>query len=327
MLIVERQQRVLQILRERKVAELEELARALPALRIHTYDGDTPQDARRAVRARANVVLTNPDMLHAGILPHHTKWIGLFQNLRYVVIDELHTYRGVFGSHLANVLRRLDRIARFHGSTPTFVFASATIGNPAEHAAKMLGRPVGLIGQSGAPSGEKHVLVVDPPIVNHELGLRASYVKTTVSYVADLLKAEVPTLVFGQSRNQVEVMLKYLRDRLAAEHISPDLVHAYRSGYLPETRRRIEQSLRDGTIRCVVATNALELGIDVGGLDAVVCAGYPGTLASTWQRFGRAGRRRARAIANSRLNRRRAGDCAPRRRSAACRQSDRRAPP
>lgn len=257
-----------------------------------TYDGDTPADARRAARERSGVLLTNPDMLHAGILPHHASWARLFANLRYVVLDELHTYRGVFGSHLANVLRRLVRVARFHGSEPRFLMSSATIGNPAEHASRMLGRDVALVGDSGAPVGPRRVMVYNPPVVNAELGIRASYLKTAVRLVGDLVEAEVPTLVFGQSRNSVEVMLKYLRDRLeSVPGVGPDAVHAYRGGYLPKTRRRIEGQLRDGEIRCVVATNALELGIDIGSLSAVVCAGYPGTVAGLWQRFGRAGRR------------------------------------
>ncbi len=256
-----------------------------------TYDGDTPGDARRAARERSGILLTNPDMLHAGILPHHASWARFFACLRFVVVDELHTYRGVFGSHLANVLRRLSRIARFHGADPVFVFASATIGNPREHAQRMVGREVALVGESGAPSGPRHVVVYNPPVVNAELGIRASYLKTAVSITADLLRAQVPTLVFGDSRNGVEVMLKYLRDRLAADRLDPDSIQAYRSGYLPETRRRIEQGLRSGAIRGVVATNALELGIDIGSLQAVVCAGYPGSIAALWQRFGRAGRR------------------------------------
>ncbi|MDH3200016.1 MAG: DEAD/DEAH box helicase [Myxococcales bacterium] len=257
-----------------------------------TYDGDTPNDARRAARQRAGVLLTNPDMLHAGIMPHHTAWARMFSNLKYVVIDELHTYRGVFGSHLANVVRRLLRIARFHGSSPTFLFASATIGNPKEHARRICGEPVELIEQSGAPTGPRRVVVYNPPVVNAELGIRQSYLKTAVRLTQDLVRAGVPTLVFGNSRNGVEVMLKYLRDRLTRDQIDPTSIHAYRGGYLPDTRRRIEAALRAGDIRCVVATNALELGIDIGALDAVVCAGYPGTMAGLWQRFGRAGRRR-----------------------------------
>ena len=262
-----------------------------------TYDGDTPNDARRAARQRAGVLLTNPDMLHAGIMPHHTGWARLFSNLKYVVVDELHTYRGVFGSHLANVMRRLQRIARFHGSSPTFLFASATIGNPCEHASRICGEPVELIDDSGAPTGPRQVVVYNPPVINAELGMRQSYIKTAVRLTQDLVRAGVPTLVFGNSRNGVEVMLKYLRDRLARDKIDPSAIHAYRGGYLPQTRRRIEAALREGEIRCVVATNALELGIDIGALDAVVCAGYPGTMAGLWQRFGRAGRRRDLSLA------------------------------
>lgn len=262
-----------------------------------TYDGDTPGDARRAARERSGVILTNPDMLHAGILPHHASWARVFSNLRYVVIDELHSYRGVFGSHLANVVRRLHRIAEFHGSSPIFLFASATIGNPKEHASRIVGREVELVSESGAPAGPKRVLVYNPPVVNPELGIRRSYLKCTVQVTADLVRAGVPTLVFGQSRNGVEVMLKYLRDKLAADKIPPDAIHAYRGGYLPDTRRRIEADLRNGAIKCVVATNALELGIDIGSLDAVVCAGYPGSVAALWQRWGRGGRRSGESLA------------------------------
>ena len=256
-----------------------------------TYDGDTPGDARRAAREQSGLLLTNPDMLHSGILPHHASWARFFANLAYVVIDELHVYRGVFGSHVANVLRRLQRIARFHGSSPTFIFASATIGNAQEHASRTAGRPVRLVQQSGAPSGPRHVMVYNPPVVNQELGIRASYIKSAVRLALDLVRAEVPTLIFGQSRNNVEVMLKYLRDRVGAEYISQDSIQGYRGGYLPAMRRRIEAGLRSGDVRCVVATNALELGIDIGALDAVICTGYPGSIAGLWQRFGRGGRR------------------------------------
>ncbi len=267
-----------------------------------TYDGDTPGDARRVAREKGGVLLTNPDMLHAGILPHHPKWNRFFSNLRYVVVDELHSYRGVFGSHLANVVRRLVRICRFHGSEPVFLFASATIGNPREHASRICGRPVGLIGESGAPEGPRRVLVYNPPVVNAELGIRQSYLKAAVSLAADLVKADVPTLVFGQSRSGVEVMLKYLRDSLTVAssgdgaRLDPEAIQAYRGGYLPDTRRRIEAGLRAGEVRCVVATNALELGIDIGSLDAVVCAGYPGNVAALWQRFGRGGRRKGESL-------------------------------
>jgi DEAD/DEAH box helicase domain-containing protein len=256
-----------------------------------TYDGDTPGDARRAARERSGVLITNPDMLHAGILPHHAGWARFFANLRYVVVDELHTYRGVFGSQLANLMRRLVRVARFHGAEPQFVLASATIGNPREHASRLTGRDVVLVDQSGAPTGQKHVLMYNPPIVNAELGIRQSAVKASVRLAHDLVKADVSTLVFGSSRNQIEVMLKYLRDRMVREGGDPTSVMGYRGGYLPEERRRIEADLRSGALKAVVATSALELGIDIGSLDAVICTGYPGSIADLWQRFGRAGRR------------------------------------
>ncbi|MFT5356701.1 MAG: DEAD/DEAH box helicase domain-containing protein [Polyangiales bacterium] len=260
-----------------------------------TFDGDTPGDARRAAKERAGVLITNPDMLHAGILPHHTSWARLFSNLRYVVIDEVHMYRGVFGSHMANVVRRLRRIAKFHGANPTFIMASATIGNPGPHASRIIGRPCAVIDESGAPTGPKKVLVYNPPVVNAELGIRASYLKSAVRIAVDLVRADVPTLLFGQSRNGVEVMLKYMRDRLRGD-LDADAIYAYRGGYLPKQRRAIERRLRNGEIRCVVSTSALELGIDIGSLDAVVCAGYPGTMAALWQRFGRAGRREESAL-------------------------------
>jgi DEAD/DEAH box helicase domain-containing protein len=261
-----------------------------------TFDGDTPSDARRAAKEKSHILITNPDMLHTGILPHHAGWARLFSNLRYVVLDELHTYRGVFGSHLANVLRRLDRVARFHGAKPVYLFASATIGNPREHAERMIGRPVECVDDNGAPQGQRRVLVYNPPVVNPELGVRESCIKTAARMTADLVRAQVPTLLFGQSRNSVEVMLKYLRDALVNDKIDPASLHAYRGGYLPQTRRHIEASLRNGDIRCVVSTNALELGVDIGALDAVVCAGYPGSVAALWQRFGRAGRRQGESL-------------------------------
>jgi DEAD/DEAH box helicase domain-containing protein len=274
------------------------------------YDGDTPGDARRAARERSRVILTNPDMLHAGILPHHPSWARTLQNLRFIVVDELHTYKGVFGSHVANVLRRLLRVAAFHGSRPQLLGATATIGNPREHAARLFGVPtsdVTIIDESGAPRGRRRVFLYNPPVVNEELGIRASYVKQAVWLAADLVRASVPTIVFGQSRNAVEVMLRYLRDAVATSPrrtdrgaaglgIDPSRIVAYRGGYLPAERRAIERRLRDGEIACVVATQALELGIDIGELDAVVCAGYPGSIAATWQRFGRAGRRAGESI-------------------------------
>ncbi|MFO0665875.1 MAG: DEAD/DEAH box helicase [Polyangiaceae bacterium] len=263
------------------------------------YDGDTPGDARRAAREKSGIVLTNPDMLHAGILPHHTSWARTFQNLKYIVVDEMHVYRGVFGSHVANVLRRLLRVAAFHGSAPTLIGATATIGNPLAHAAALFGLAeddVELIGESGAPAGPRRFFSFNPPVVNAELGVRASYVKQAVHLAKDLVKARVPTIIFGQSRNNVEMMLRYLREAVSSE-VPKDRIQGYRGGYLPGQRREIEEKLRSGEILCVVATNALELGIDIGELDAVICAGYPGSVAALWQRFGRAGRRSEESIA------------------------------
>jgi len=263
------------------------------------FDGDTPGDARRATRDRARMVLTNPDMLHAGILPSHARWASFFQGLRFVVLDELHTYRGVFGSHFSHVVGRLRRLAAFHGAHPQFLCATATIGNPREHAARLLGVPpeeVALVDRSGAPTAAREVYLYNPPIVNEELGIRASSLKQAVNLAGDLVLARVPTIVFGPSRNSVEVMLKYLRERVGGD-IPPDAIMGYRGGYLPDTRRRVEAGLRNGEILCVVATNALELGIDIGDLDAVICVGYPGSVAGTWQRFGRAGRRGSRSVA------------------------------
>ena len=269
------------------------LADAGLSVPLTVYDGDTPGDARKAARDRARIILTNPDMLHSGILPNHARWASMFQGLRYVVLDELHTYRGVFGSHMAHVIGRLRRVAQFHGSNPTFLAATATIGNPRQHAARLFGvdeSDVVLVDENGAPQAERELFVINPPVVNAELGIRQSTLKTSVSIVSDLIHARVPTILFGPSRNSVEVMLKYLREQ-AGGVAGPDAIMGYRGGYLPEHRRAVEQGLRDGAVLCVVATNALELGIDIGDLDAVVLAGYPGSSAATWQRFGRAGRR------------------------------------
>ena len=260
------------------------------ALRAFTYDGDTPQDARRAIRERANVVFTNPDMLHSGVLPHHTKWAKAFENLRYVVIDELHYYRGVYGSHLANLLRRLKRVCEFYGSSPQFICCSATIANPKELAEALTGLPFELVERNGAPSGDKYVVFYNPPVVNRALGIRRSYLNETRRMARELLDRGQQTLVFANSRLATEILLTYLKDDYSG-------VRGYRGGYLPKERREIESQLRDGDIRAVVATNALELGIDIGSLDAVVMAGYPGTIASTWQRAGRAGRRQTASLA------------------------------
>ncbi len=266
-------------------------------IRTFTYDGDTPQDARAAIRSRANLVITNPDMLHAGILPHHTKWERLFENLRFIVIDELHYYRGVFGSHLANVLRRLKRIAAFYGSRPQFICTSATIANPAELASRILEEDVTLIDGNGAPSGERYFALYNPPVVNAQLGIRRSYLNEARRLARTFLERGLGTIVFANSRLAAEILVTYLKEDLSQAPAGPEVVRGYRGGYLPLERREIERDLRDGRLRGVVATNALELGIDIGSLDAAVLAGYPGTIASTWQRAGRAGRREATSAA------------------------------
>ncbi|MGA2215689.1 MAG: DEAD/DEAH box helicase [Bryobacteraceae bacterium] len=266
-------------------------------IRAFTYDGDTPQDARRAIRERANVVLTNPDMLHSGILPHHTKWAKCFENLRYVVIDELHYYRGVYGSHLANVLRRLRRICEFYGSKPQFICCSATIANPKELAEALTEMPFELVDRNGAPSGEKYFVFYNPPVVNRQLGIRRGYLQETRRIAVEFIERHQQTLVFANSRLATEILVKYLRDAIEHGPLPGDAVRGYRGGYLPRERREIERKLRDGEIRAVVATNALELGVDIGSLDAVVMAGYPGSIASVWQRAGRAGRRQSASLA------------------------------
>jgi len=279
-------------------AELDEIINLLPAnIRIHTYDGDTPQDARKAIRSIGQIVLTNPDMLHTGILPHHTKWINLFRNLKCVVIDELHNYRGIFGSHLANVLRRLKRIATFYGSSPRFIISSATIANPVEMAERLIEEKVELIDRSGAPRGEKYFIFYTPPVVNRFLGIRRSYIDESRRVAVVFLKNNLQTIVFAQSRLNTEVLLTYLKHDIEKNIQDEGLIRGYRGGYLPLKRREIEKGLREGKILGVVSTNALELGIDIGTLDVAVLAGYPGTIASTWQRAGRAGRRTGKSAA------------------------------
>jgi DEAD/DEAH box helicase domain-containing protein len=266
-------------------------------VRTFTYDGDTPQDARKAIRARGNLVITNPDMLHTGILPHHTKWQRLFENLRYVVIDELHYYRGVLGSHLANVLRRLKRVARFYGSRPQFICTSATIANPEELAARILEEDVTLVDDNGAPSAEKYFVFYNPPVVNPQLGIRRSYLNETRRLARTFLARGLQTIVFANSRLATEILVTYLKEDFSQAPIGPEAVRGYRGGYLPLERREIERDLRNGLLRGVVATNALELGIDIGSLDVALLAAYPGTIASTWQRAGRAGRRQGTSAA------------------------------
>ncbi len=275
-----------------QLAELHDLAARLDdRFGVFTYDGDTPSDARKAIRERGHVILTNPDMLHTGILPHHTKWMRLFENLRYIVLDELHTYRGVFGSHLANVLRRLRRIAEFYGSRPQFICCSATIANPDELAAQLIERPVTAIEENGAPSSEKLFVFYNPPMIDRNLGIRRSYLNETTRVAKELLARKLQTIVFANSRLHTEVLLTYLQQANPPQIGAPEPIQGYRGGYLPGERREIERGLREGRVRGVVATNALELGIDIGSLDACVMAGYAGSIASTWQRAGRAGRR------------------------------------
>ncbi len=264
---------------------------------VFTYDGDTPSDARRAVRGKAHVVLSNPDMVHSGILPHHPRWAKLFENLRFVVIDELHAYRGVFGSHLGNILRRLQRICRHYGSDPIFICSSATIANPRELAEGLTGRPFELVERNGAPRGEKFFLFVNPPVVNAQLGIRRSYLAEARRVSLEFLKHNLQLILFAQSRLAVEILTTYLKDAFHGPPGAADVVRGYRGGYLPNRRREIERGLREGQVRAVVSTNALELGIDIGALDVAVMAGYPGTIAATWQRAGRAGRRTTRSAA------------------------------
>jgi len=275
-----------------QLAELHDLNQRLDnRFGVFTYDGDTPADARRSIREKGHIVLTNPDMLHTGILPHHTRWTRLFENLRYIVLDELHTYRGVFGSHLCNVLRRLRRIARFYGRDPQFICCSATIANPGDLASRLIESEVEVLNSNGAPAAEKTFVFYNPPVVNRALGIRRSYINESSRVAQEFLKRDLQTMVFSNSRLQTEILLTYLQQANPQLPGKPETIRGYRGGYLPNERREIERGLRDGQIRGVVSTSALELGIDVGSLDTVVMAGYPGTIAATWQRAGRAGRR------------------------------------
>lgn len=285
-----------------QVAELHALVDKLSQnitfdIKSYTFDGDTPASARKAIRSSGHIVVTNPDMLHQGILPHHTKWVKLFENLRYIVIDELHNYRGIYGSHLANVLRRLRRICEFYGSQPQFICCSATIANPKELAEQIVARPVALVDKNGAPRGEKHFILYNPPVVNRELGIRRSYVKEARTIAQKFLLNGVQTIVFARSRLRVEILVTYLKKMMTKAKKSAHLIRGYRGGYLPTERRTIERGLRSGEILGVVSTNALELGIDIGQLQAAVMAGYPGTIASAWQQAGRSGRRSETSVA------------------------------
>jgi len=260
-------------------------------VRAYTFDGDTPGDARKAVRTRGDIVVSNPDMLHQAILPHHTKWAQFFEGLRFVVLDEMHSYRGVFGSHVANLIRRLRRILAFYGATPQFVFCSATIANPVELAQGLLGETVSAVTQSGAPQGERRLLLWNPPVINPDLGIRASARSQTNRIARLVTRSGLKSVVFARSRLMVEVLTKYLKDVFDKDPRRAPRVAAYRGGYLPTERRATERLLRAGNIDCVVSTSALELGVDIGSLDVCVLNGYPGSIAATWQRLGRAGRR------------------------------------
>ncbi|MDR7075328.1 DEAD/DEAH box helicase domain-containing protein [Neobacillus niacini] len=261
----------------------------------YTYDGDTPANIRQKVRKAGHVVITNPDMLHSAILPHHTKWVSLFENLKFVVIDELHTYRGVFGSHVANVIRRLKRICRYYGSNPVFICTSATIANPVELAENLTEESMVLIDNNGAPSGTKHFLFYNPPIVNKPLNIRRSATLEVRKIAGELLKNKIQTIVFARSRVRVEIILTYLQE-LVKNQLGPKSIMGYRGGYLPTERRKIEKGLRSGYIYGVVSTNALELGVDIGQLQVCIMTGYPGTISSAWQQAGRAGRRHGEAL-------------------------------
>jgi DEAD/DEAH box helicase domain-containing protein len=264
-----------------------------------TYDGDTPESLRAAARDQGRIIISNPDMLHAGILPNHPRWIKFFSNLKYVVIDETHAYRGVFGSHVANVIRRLRRIAAFYGSRPLFILCSATIANPRELAETLIGDTVALVDRNGAPGGEKRVILYNPPLVDAVQGIRRSVVAESRRWMLAFLKGGIKTILFAHSRIKTEVAAAYVNGDLANIFTgnSRIRVEAYRGGLLPNERREIERGLRDGTIQGVVSTNALELGIDIGGLDASVVAGFPGSFNSFWQQSGRAGRRGGASVA------------------------------
>ena len=280
-----------------QVSELYELIELAGLdIKTFTYDGDTPAAARKAVRQAGHIVVTNPDMLHSGILPHHTTWVKLFENLRYIVIDEIHTYRGVFGSNLANVLRRLMRLCEFYGSHPQFILCSATIANPQELAETLTGRSVCVVDDNGAPQGVRHFVFYNPPVVNRQLGIRRGVIPETRAITEMLLKCGIQTITFARSRLTVEVLTRYLKDVVRDPLGNAGRVRGYRGGYLPTQRREIERGLRAGEVDAVVSTNALELGIDIGALDACVLCGYPGTIASAWQQAGRAGRRKSTSI-------------------------------
>ncbi|MDD4874749.1 MAG: DEAD/DEAH box helicase, partial [Dehalococcoidales bacterium] len=258
---------------------------------VVTFDGDTPQLERSEIKKQAKIVLTNPDMLHVGILPNHDAWVKFLRNLKFVVVDEAHTYRGVFGSHVALVLRRLRRLCRLYDADPQYIFSSATIDNPQEHAEKLTGLPFAIVDRDGSPHGAKDFVFWNPPLIDEVRGTRHSSNSESTYLFTELVRHNIRTLTFARTRRLTELIYNYSKQKL--EELSP--MHAkrikpYRAGYLAEQRRKIEQELLNGQLMGVVATNALELGIDIGDLDATVLTGYPGTIASTWQQAGRSGR-------------------------------------
>lgn len=277
-------------------SELNEFIEAIGVdIKGYTYDGDTAPTIRQTVRRAGQVVITNPDMLHSAILPHHTKWISLFENLTYIIIDELHTYRGVFGSHVANVIRRLKRICHYYGSDPIFICTSATIANPIELSSRLTGTDMVLIDENGAPSGKKHFVFYNPPLINQPLQIRGSANVEAKKLASTLLLNDIKTIVFARSRVRVEIILSHLQD-LVKRKLGAKTIRGYRGGYLPKQRREIEKGLRSGDVMGVVSTNALELGVDIGQLQACIITGYPGSIASVWQQAGRAGRRHDEAL-------------------------------
>lgn len=280
---------------EAKISEL--IAASGLSKNIATYDGDTPKEQRKTLRTQGGIIITNPDMLHAAILPRHTAWSDMFSTLKYIVIDEIHQYRGVFGSHVANVFRRLGRILDFYGSQPRWIAASATIGNPLKIAEALTGRRFHLVDRAAAPSPGRKLYIVNTPLVNARSGVRQSCLKLSARLALKLIKANLQTIVFANSRSSVEMLVRFIRNEMKESGHSLDAVKGYRGGYLPGLRREIEGELKSGLLKCVVATSALELGIDIGRLDAVVLAGYPGTISGLWQRVGRVGRRRKTGIA------------------------------
>jgi DEAD/DEAH box helicase domain-containing protein len=277
-------------------SELNEIiSEAEASINSYTYDGDTSANIRQKVRKAGHIVITNPDMLHSAILPHHTKWVSLFENLKYVIIDELHIYRGVFGSHVSNVVRRLKRICEFYGASPIFICTSATIANPKELAEHLTGNEMNLIDNNGAPSAKKHFVFYNPPVVNKPLNIRRSATLEVRRIAGELLKNKVQTIIFARSRVRVEIILTYLQE-LVKSQLGTKSIRGYRGGYLPTQRREIEKGLRSGEIYGVVSTNALELGVDIGQLQVCIMTGYPGTIASAWQQAGRAGRRHGESL-------------------------------